>query len=112
MHTFLDNYHQVGKYSAQMSSPQVELRRKRKFTDHKSLSISSLKTEYINLESSSGCGRSSYRENTVQTKYTFCGGANHSAEKYLIRIRKEKEKPRAAGDSENTQTERTPWKCF
>ena len=30
MHTFLDNFHQGGKYSAQMASHQVELRREAK----------------------------------------------------------------------------------
>ena len=33
MHTFLDNFHQGGKYSTQISSHQAELRRKEKFTD-------------------------------------------------------------------------------
>ena len=28
MHTFLDNFHQGGKYSAQIASHQAELRRK------------------------------------------------------------------------------------
>ena len=42
MHTFLDNFHQGGKYSAQIASHQVELRREENFTDQKSLSISSL----------------------------------------------------------------------
>ena len=42
MHTFLDNFHQGGKYSAQIASHQAELRREEKFTDQKSISISSL----------------------------------------------------------------------
>ena len=33
MHTFLDNFHQGGKYSAQLASHQVELRREEKFPD-------------------------------------------------------------------------------
>ena len=33
MHTFLDNFHQCGKYSAQIASHQAELRREEKFTD-------------------------------------------------------------------------------
>ena len=33
MHTFLDNFHQGGKYSVQISSHQAELRREEKFTD-------------------------------------------------------------------------------
>ena len=31
MHTFLDNFHQGGKYSAQIASHQAELRRKERF---------------------------------------------------------------------------------
>ena len=41
-HTFLDNFHQGGKYSAQIASHQAELRREEKNTDKKSLNISSL----------------------------------------------------------------------
>ena len=39
MHTFLDNFHQGGKFSAHISSHQVELKREEKFTDQKSLNI-------------------------------------------------------------------------
>ena len=42
MHTFLDNFHQGGKYSAQIASHQAELRREETFTDQKSWNISSL----------------------------------------------------------------------
>ena len=42
MHIFLDNFHQGGKYSAQISSHQTELSREEIFTDQKYLSISSL----------------------------------------------------------------------
>ena len=42
MRTFLDNFHQGGKYSAQIDSHQEELRREETFTDQKSLNISSL----------------------------------------------------------------------
>ena len=52
MHTFLDNFHQGGKYSAQIASHQAELRREEKFTDQKSLNISSLQTDYLNIDSS------------------------------------------------------------
>ena len=48
MHTFLDNFHQGGKYSAQIDSHQVELSREHNFTDQKYLSISSLQTDYLN----------------------------------------------------------------
>ena len=64
------------------------------------------------MDSSSGCGRNSERENTVKTKCNFCGGVNHSAEKCFKRIRQEKEKACADGASDNRQTERTPRKCF
>ena len=50
MHTFLDNFHQSGKYSAQLASHQVNLRREEKFPDQKCLNISSLQTDYLNLE--------------------------------------------------------------
>ena len=81
MHIFLDNFHQGRKYSAQIAIHKAELRREMKFTDKKYLSISSLQTDYLNLDSSSGCGKNSERENIAQKKCTFCGGANHSAEK-------------------------------
>ena len=87
MHTFLDNFHQGGKYSAHIASHQAELWREEKFTDQKSLNISSLKTDYLNLDSSSGFGINSDIANTVQTKCTFSGGTNHSAEKKFKGIR-------------------------
>ena len=74
MHTFLDNLHQGGKYSAQITSHQADLRRKENFTDQKSLSISSLQTDYLNMDSSSGFGRNSERENTVAEKVHFLWG--------------------------------------
>ena len=91
MHTFLDNFHQGGKYSTQIASHQSELRREEKFTDQKSFNISSLQTDYLNIDSSSGFGSNSERTHAVQTKCTFFGGVNHSAEKCFKGIRKEKE---------------------
>ena len=79
MHTFLDNFHQGGKYSAQIASHQAELRREEKFIDQKSFNISSLQTDYLNLDSISGFGKNSEIANTVQTKCTFCEVNNHSA---------------------------------
>ena len=35
LHTFLDNFNQSGKYSAQIANHQAETRRKEKFTDQK-----------------------------------------------------------------------------
>ena len=112
MHTFLYNFHQGGKYSALIPSHQAELRKEEKFADEKDLSILSLQTDYLNLDRSSGCGRYSKIANNVQTKITFCGGSNNSAEKCCKRIRKEKEKALGAGDLDNILTERTPRKCF
>ena len=37
MHTFLDNFHEGGKYSARIAIHKSELRREEKFTDQKSL---------------------------------------------------------------------------
>ena len=65
MHIFLDNFHHVGKYSAQIASHQAELRREGKFTYYKYLSILSLQTGYLNLVSSSGFGRNIDRANTI-----------------------------------------------
>ena len=112
MHAFLDNFYQGGKNSAPIDSHQEELRRKETFTDQRSLNISFLQTDYQNLDSSSGFGRNSEMAKTVQTKCTFCGGTNHSAEKYFKRIRQEQEKYFAAGASDNRRTEQTSWKCF
>ena len=43
---FLDNFHQGGKYYAQIASHQAELRRKGKITDQKFLYISYLQDDY------------------------------------------------------------------
>ena len=80
MHTFLDKFHQGRKNSAQIASDQAKLRREENFTDQKSLKISLLQTDYLNLDSSSSFGRNSERSNYVQRKCTFCEGVNHSAE--------------------------------
>ena len=52
MHTFLDNFYQSGKYSSQLASHQTELRGEEKFPDQKCLNISSLQTDYLNLDNS------------------------------------------------------------
>ena len=83
-----------------------------KCTDQKPLKISSLQTDYLNFDGSSGSSRNSERAHAVQTKCIFCGGNNHSAGKCFKRIRKEKEKACAVDVSSNRQMERTPWKCF
>ena len=76
------------------------------------MNISSLKTDYLSLDSSSGFGRDSERAHDVQKECTFCGGVNHSAEQCFKRIRKEMEKACAVDVSSNRQMERTPRKCF
>ena len=87
IHTFPDNFHHGGKYSAQIASHQAELRREEKFTDQKSLNISYLQTDYLNLDSSSsGSSRHNERAHSVQKKCTFCGGNNHYAEKCFKRM--------------------------
>ena len=57
MHTFLDNFHQGGRYSAQIESHQAELRREENFPDQECLNISSFHTYYLNLDSSSSGSR-------------------------------------------------------
>ena len=104
MHTYMDNFHQDGKYSARIAIIQAELRREENFTDQKPLNISSLQTNYLNLDGSSGFGRYIARENSVQTKCTFCGGTNHSTEKCFKKIIQEKEKACMTGASEHRRT--------
>ena len=113
MHTFLDSFHQSVKYSAQLASHQAELRREEKFSDQKCLNISSLQTDYLNLENIvSGSIRHNDIAHSVQKNCTFCGINNHSAEKCFKRIRQEKEKARAVDVTSNRQMERTIRKCF
>ena len=61
MHILLDIFHQGGKYYAQIAIQLAKLRREGKCTDQKSLSISSLQTDYLNIDSSSGCDKNSER---------------------------------------------------
>ena len=91
MHTFMDNFHECAKYYAKISSHQAELRREENMTHEKYLSISSLKTDYLNLYNNLVFGRNNERANYFQTKCTFYGGVNNSSEKCLKRIRQEKE---------------------
>ena len=88
MHIFMDNFQKSGKYPAQIAIHQAELRREEKLTDQKSLNISSLQTDYLNIDSNSGFDRDSEKAHTDQTECTFCGGVNHSAEQCFERIRK------------------------
>ena len=69
MHTFLDTYQQSGKYSVQLASHQAELRREELYPDQKCLNISSLQTEYLNLDSSqSGSSKHNEKANSVKAK--------------------------------------------
>ena len=83
MQIFLDNFCQGVKCTAQIAIHQAKLRIEGKFTDQKSLSITSLQTGYLNLDSSSGSRRNNERANLVHTKFNFLEGTNHSAEKKL-----------------------------
>ena len=113
MHKFLNNFHQGGKYSAQLAIQQAELRREENFPGQHFLNISSLQTDYLNLDSSSsGSSRHNKRAHSVQTKCTFCGLNNHYEEKCFKRIGQEKEKSRTVDFSSNRNSERPPWKCF
>ena len=71
MQILLDNFHQDGKYTAQIASHQEELRREGDFTDQKYLSITYLQTGYLNLDISSGYGRNNERANPVQKNALF-----------------------------------------
>ena len=71
MHIFLDNFHQGGKYIAQISSHQEELRREEKLTNQNFLSITSIQTDYLNLSSSSCSGRNNERANLAQKNARF-----------------------------------------
>ena len=108
----MDNFEAGGKYSAQIASHQVELRREEKCIDQKSLNISSLQTDYLNLDSSSGFDRDSERAHDVQTECTFCGDVNHSVEQCFKKVRKEKEKSRAVDVSSYRQLEHPHQKYF
>ena len=76
------------------------------------MNISSLKTDYLNLDSSSGFDRDSEKAHDVQKDCTFCGGVNHPEELCFKKVRKEKKKARAVDVSSYRQMERPPRKCF
>ena len=68
---FLDKFHQGGKYSAQIAIHKAELRIEETFTDQKYLSITSLQTDCLNLDISSGSIRNNERENIIQGNALF-----------------------------------------
>ena len=113
MHIFLDNFQQSGKYSAQLASQQVDLRREEMYPDQKCLNISSLQTEYLNLDySQSGSIKHNEKANSDKAKCTYCRLSNHYVEKCFKNIRKEKDKARSTGTSSNKNSDRPTWKCF
>ena len=71
MHIFLYNFHQGRKCIAQIASHQAGLRREEKCTEQKYLSVTSLQTNYLNLDISSGSGTNNKRENLVQKNTLF-----------------------------------------
>ena len=113
MHTFLDNFHQSGKYSAQLASHQAELRREELYLVQKCLNISSLQTEYLNIDNSnSGSSKHNEKANSAKTKCTYCGLSNHFVGKCFKKIRKEQEKAGSTGTSSNKNSDRPDRKCF
>ena len=56
------------------------MRREENFTDQTLLKISSLQTDYLNIDSRSNFGKDGERAYVVQTDCIFCGGVNHSVE--------------------------------
>ena len=54
-----------------MASHEAKMRREETFTDQKSLNISSLQTDYLNLDSISGSSRNSERAHVVKKKSHF-----------------------------------------
>ena len=77
------------------------------------MNISSLQTEYLNLDSSQlGSSKTNEKANSAKAKCTYCGLYNHSVEKCLKKIRKEKEKARSAGASSNKNSDCPARKCF
>ena len=77
------------------------------------MNISSLQTEYLNLDSSqSGSSKHNEKANSAKAKCTYCRLSNHSVEKCFKKIRKEKEKARSAGTSSNKNSDRLAQKYF
>ena len=77
------------------------------------MNISSLQTEYSNIDSSqSGSSKHNEKANSAKAKCTYCGLSNHSVEKCFKKIREEKEKARSAGTSPNKNSDRPDRKCY
>ena len=92
---------------------KVPLKPEEMYPDQKCLNISSLQTEYLNLDSSQySQGKHNEKANSAKAKCTYCGLTNHSVEKCFKKIRKDKEKARSAGASSNKNSDRPARKCF
>ena len=77
------------------------------------MNISSLQTEYLNLDNSnSGSNKHNDKANSTQTNCTYCGPSNHSVEKCFKKIRKEKDKARSAGALSDKNSDRPARKYF
>ena len=111
MHIFMDNFRQGEKDSYQIAMHQEELRREEKLTDQKYSSISSLQTDDLDLDRSSGCGKTA-RDKIFPIKVHFLLKFQSFCRMFFKSIRKDKGKYCAASDLDKQQTERTPHKCF
>ena len=76
------------------------------------MNISSLQTEYLNLDSSlSGSSKRNEKANSGKTKCTFCGLSNHSVD-FFLKIRKDKEKAHSTGALSNKHSDHPARKFF
>ena len=113
MHNFLGNFQKGGKYSAPIAIHQSELIRKQ-FTDKKSLSISDLQVDYLNLENSV---RNNERDIFDQSRCSHCE-CSHPTKKCFKKQQKEKgyEKPpfipRNYNNNHNERNSQKPNTCF
>ena len=79
------------------------MRTEENFTNQKSLSISYLQTDYLNLDISSSSGRNNKRENIVQEKKLFVDVLT-ILQRIFLKIMKDKEKYCVTGDSKIQRT--------
>ena len=106
MQIFLDNFHKGGKYSAQKARQQTELRRE-EFFDQKSLSISDLQIDYLNLDNAV---RNNEREIFSQSRCIHCGGSKLTKKRFKQQI-KEKGHNKSTFNSCNSNNKRTEHNC-
>ena len=69
MHIFLNNFQQNIYYTD--SNPPGRVENRKIFTDLNSLSISSLQSDYLNIDNTEYSGRNNDRENIVQANALF-----------------------------------------